>query len=133
MKQQLTIEITGLSHQGEGIGRLPDGTVVFVPKALVGEKVFVEVVERKKNFARAKLVSILEKSDKRCEPKCKLYDSCGGCLLQHLNYDAQLVYKAEMVRDSLKRLGKLCVDVLPAIGMKRPWHYRNKVHLQFKV
>ncbi|MCD5406038.1 MAG: hypothetical protein LRZ91_06090 [Desulfotomaculum sp.] len=54
-------------------------------------------------------------------------------MLQHLNYDAQLVYKAEMVRDSLKRLGKLCVDVLPAIGMKRPWHYRNKVHLQFKV
>ncbi|MBE3572972.1 MAG: 23S rRNA (uracil(1939)-C(5))-methyltransferase RlmD [Moorella humiferrea] len=124
------IEITGLNHEGAGVGRLPDGMVVFVPGALPGERVKIELSARKKHYALARLLEIEKASPDRVLPPCPEAGSCGGCQLQHLNYRAQLLWKRRLVVEALRRLGGLRdVSVLPVLGMVNPWGYRNKVRL----
>lgn len=120
------MEITGLSQDGAGVGRL-EGLAVFVPKALPGEEVEVELTELKSNYALAKLINLLRPAAARVQPPCSHYHHCGGCQLQHLDYGKQLEQKTQMVWDALTRIGKLKDFVLrPTLGMEDPWHYRNK-------
>ncbi|PRR68598.1 23S rRNA (uracil(1939)-C(5))-methyltransferase RlmD [Neomoorella humiferrea] len=124
------IEITGLNHEGAGVGRLPDGMVAFVPGALPGERVKIELSARKKHYALARLLEIEKASPDRVLPPCPEAGSCGGCQLQHLDYRAQLLWKRRLVVEALRRLGGLRdVSVLPVLGMVNPWGYRNKVRL----
>lgn len=125
------VEISGLGTSGEGVGRLDDFTI-FVEGALPSEKVSAEIIEVKKNYAVGKLVKILRESSERVEPICPIYESCGGCQLQHLSYAAQLVWKRRQVVDAVERIGKLRgVEIFPTLGMKNPLRYRNK--MQFPV
>ncbi|HMM22499.1 MAG TPA: 23S rRNA (uracil(1939)-C(5))-methyltransferase RlmD [Selenomonadales bacterium] len=125
------IEIAGLGHSGEGVGRYRDFTV-FVPSALPGEMVRATVHEVKKNYAKARLEKVLAPSADRAEPRCGVYDRCGGCQLQHLSYEVQLAVKRQQVVDAVHRIGKLSgVVVHPTLGAAHPWHYRNK--MQFPV
>lgn len=125
-KQKIHLHITGLTHAGEGVGR-HNGMAVFVPGTLPGETVLAEVVDLKRSYARGGLLEILEQSPARRRPPCPHYASCGGCRLQHVDYAEQLKLKTGLVRDSLARLAGLGeVNVLPALGMDQPWHYRNK-------
>ncbi|APC09129.1 23S rRNA (uracil(1939)-C(5))-methyltransferase RlmD [Neomoorella thermoacetica] len=124
------ITIIGLNHEGAGIGHLQDGRVIFVPGALPGEQVLVEVVSVKRNYARGRLVEVVKASPDRVLPPCPEAASCGGCDLQHLDYRAQLHWKRRLVIDALQRLGHLRdIPVLPVLGMANPWGYRNKVRL----
>ena len=128
-KYEITIKTLGAS--GEGVGRVADFTV-FVPGALPGERVLVRIDEVKKTYARGKLVEILEKSPQRISPACPIYDFCGGCQLQHLSYEGQLHWKRQQVVDAVERIGRLSgIEVLPVLGAKEPWFYRNK--MQFPV
>ena len=128
-KYEITIRTLGTS--GEGVGRAADFTV-FVPDALPGERVLARIDEVKKTYARGKLVEVLEKSPERTEPPCPIYDSCGGCQLQHLSYGGQLHWKRQQVVDAVERIGGLSgIEVLPVLGAKEPWLYRNK--MQFPV
>jgi 23S rRNA (uracil1939-C5)-methyltransferase len=124
------ISITGLGHEGEGVGRV-DGIATFIPGALPGETVLVNIKEKKKSFQRGSLEEILEPSPERIAAPCQVYEECGGCQLQHLDYNASLVWKKQRVEDALERIGKLSgVTVKPVLGMQEQWRYRNKVQLQ---
>ena len=130
--QTISLEITGLNHSGEGVGRY-EGLAVFVPGTVPGEAVLARVEDLKKNYARAGLLEVTDKSDLRREPLCAHYAACGGCRLQHIDYARQLRLKTTRVRDSLARIAGLDhVPVLDTAGMEQPWHYRNKVHYQLK-
>jgi len=122
------IEITGLSHVGEGVGRR-QGLVMFVPLVVPGERVRVEITAVGRTFARGRLVEVLERSRTRVEPGCALFGDCGGCHLLHIDYPEQLRWKTVQVRDALTRLGGLGeVPVANTLGMNEPRHYRNKAH-----
>ena len=97
---QIELEITGISHQGYGIGRI-DNLVVFVPGAMLGEVVLAEVTEYKKKMVTAQLVSVLKPSDKRITPQCVQSERCGGCELQHCNAAYQLQAKRQIVQDAM--------------------------------
>jgi 23S rRNA (uracil1939-C5)-methyltransferase len=126
-----SIDIAGLGHSGEGVGRVEDFTV-FVPLALPGERIQARIVEVKKNYARGRLEQVIEPAPHRVSPRCSIFDRCGGCQLQHLDYPGQLSAKRQAVLDAVSRIGRLPdVVVHPAIGADEPWFYRNK--MQFPV
>ena len=78
-------------------------------------------------------MEILKQTTARIVPNCESYQVCGGCQLQHLDYQEQLTYKRSVVESALFKIGGLKgVEVLPTLGMRNPWHYRNKIHLQVK-
>ncbi len=123
---KLNLTILGPSHDGSGVAR-NDGQVVFVEGALPGESVLATITETGKTFARAKLDDVIEASDIRVEPFCRHYGECGGCSLQHASYEGQLAIKRAIVTNAFQRIGKVSgAEVLPAIGMPDPFHYRNK-------
>ncbi len=131
------LTITALSHAGEGIGRHA-GRAVFVPFALPGETVRAEIIEEKKNFARARLVEIITASPDRVTPPCPhhftisnlqspISNSCGGCQLQHLAYPAQLVFKQQTVVEQLTRVGGFTNPLVrPILPAPAPFNYRNQ-------
>ena len=130
--QIIEIKISGISHEGQGIGRY-ENFAIFVPGPLMGEKVKAIVTEVNKSYAKADLLDILEESAVRVTPRCRIFDICGGCQLQHALYEEQLVIKCQIVENALKRIGKFQdVDVLPVIGMENPWNYRNRIQLHFQ-
>ncbi len=131
MKKRFELQLTDMAHGGEALGRR-EGKVIFVPYALPGEEVIVEVVEEKKRYARARLVEVTSPSRQRVPPPCPHFGLCGGCHWQHIAYEAQLEFKERVLRDQLARLGGIPgAPLRPVIGMNKPWHYRN--HLQFTV
>ena len=127
------IDITGMTHEAQGVGRA-EGLAVFVDGALEGEQVEVKVIKLNKSYAVGKLITILKLSPNRTEPFCGEYKRCGGCNLQHMDYQAQLAFKTGLVRDALERVGGLKdVNVHDTIGMKRPYKYRNKAQYPVSV
>ena len=125
------IVINTLGTSGEGVGRYDEFTV-FVPYALPGETVETVIDEVKKTYAKGHVKKIIKKSADRVEPICGIYDKCGGCQLQHLDYMAQLNAKRQQVIDAVTRIGKQPdLHVEPTIGAATPWNYRNK--MQFPI
>lgn len=124
--QIYTVDITGLTHEGIGVGRI-EGFVVFVGDALPGETAETRIIKVNKGFAVGRLNRIIKGSASRTEPFCTAFYRCGGCTLQHLKYEAQLEFKRTLVRDALTKIGKLAkIEVEPVIGMANPRNYRNK-------
>ena len=125
--KEYEIYINSLGSSGEGVGRY-DGFTIFVQGALPGERVKIRLTEIKKSYASGRLVQILDKSPQRIEPACPIYRECGGCQLQHVTYEGQLELKRQQVQDALERIGhQVNLPVLPTLGAKNPWNYRNKV------
>ena len=140
------LKLTAMTQGGEAMGRDETGRVIFVPYAIAGETVVVEIVEAKKNFARARLREIITPSPARIAPRCphfplppkrgraRVGDNCGGCQWQHIAYPAQLQFKTKIVREQFARLGKIPdAPVRDAIGMSEPWQYRNNVQFQLNA
>jgi len=118
--------VDGISHSGEGVARI-DGKATFIPFAIPGETVDVKIIEEKKTFQRARLEEVVTSSPDRIDAPCPYYYKCGGCSYQHVNYNRQLELKRQVVKDSLKRIGGIDIEVNPVLGMEFPWRYRNKV------
>ena len=124
---ELNIERAGIN--GEGVAHLTNGMTVFVPMTIQGEKVRAKIILVKKNFAVAKAEEILIPSKDRIEPFCEVYNKCGGCQLQHINYEKQLTIKTDLVRETLLKIGKLDVKVNDYVASKSINAYRNKIQL----
>jgi 23S rRNA (uracil1939-C5)-methyltransferase len=132
MQEQLVLTIHRLGIHGEGISSW-EGLTIFVDGALPGEVVKAAVVERKKSYARAKVLERLETAPTRVQPICPVFGRCGGCQLMHLEAQEQLKTKRQRVIDALERIGKLFdVPVLECIPSPKPLHYRNKIQLPVK-
>lgn len=108
--EETVIEIIGMNHDGEGVGRA-NGYTLFVQGALPGETVRVRVMKTKKQYGYAKLLEIVKASPDRVSAPCPIYDQCGGCQIQHMSYAGQLAWKRQLVVDNLQRIGKLNVMV----------------------
>ena len=128
-----------MAHGGTALGR-HEGKVVFVPYAIPGEEVLVEIVEDKGRYARGRLVEVLSPATQRVPPPCPHFGGhataaavgCGGCHWQHIAYEAQLEFKQRIVQDQLERIGRFeSVLVKPAMESPEPWRYRN--HVQFAL
>lgn len=126
------LSIDRIAAGGDGIGRAGD-MVVFVPRTAPGDRARVSLDVRRR-FARGRIEILLEPSLERVEPPCSHYiaDRCGGCQLQHLNYDAQLEAKRGIVRDGLTRIGKRSVDTPGIEPSDMPWRYRRKLTLAMR-
>ena len=122
--------IISLENEGCGVAKI-NGIVTFIPKTLVGEKVLVRITELKKNYARGKVVKVIEESKTRVKPICPYYDECGGCDLRHQDKKENLKFKKEKVKTALKKIGKIDVKVEDVIESFKNNNYRNKA--SFKV
>ncbi len=126
----VTVTIEDMSSDGEGIGKV-DGLTLFVKDAVAGDRVEARIVKNKKNYAYGRLEKVVEPSPFRIEPECAYHRQCGGCQLQALSYERQLVFKQEKIRNSLIRIGGFSPEYVdrcmePIVGMENPFRYRNK-------
>jgi 23S rRNA (uracil1939-C5)-methyltransferase len=126
----MEITIEKLIYGGEGLGH-HDGSTVFVPFVLPAERVSAEPVEQKKKFVRARVERVLDPSPERVAPRCPHFGVCGGCDYQHAPYEAQLRYKAAILRETLGRIGRIEWPGEIAEHASPPWGYRNRA--QWKV
>ena len=128
--QILSLRITDVAFGGEGVGRV-DQFVVFVPFVVAGEEVQVEITEVKKQFARARLVEVLQPSPQRVAPLCRYFGECGGCQYQHIGYPLQLELKCKQVADLFERIGGFPATLIaPVLPCPQPYHYRNRLMLR---
>ena len=124
---RLEVEITDVAFGGDGVARV-EGLVLFVPFVITGESALVEITERKKDFARAKLIQVLSPATERVDPPCSWFGECGGCQYQHIDYPAQVSIKLAQVKSIFQRIGgfdpELVGDMIPCPA---PLGYRNRI------
>ena len=123
--------ILRLAAGGDGIGNLPDGRTVFVPRTAPGDEIELTRVREHRRFARARVGRVVAPSPLRTDPPCPHYvrDECGGCQLQHLGADAQRAARRGFVGDALRRIGGLDVADPELERAPSDWAYRTKLTL----
>ena len=126
-----SVRILRLAAGGEGVGKLPDGKTVFVPRTAPGDLIEIGDVRQHKRFARAKFGRLIEASAERVEPRCPHFveDECGGCQLQHITYETQLKIRSTLVGDALRRLARQEASDPPITPATKTYDYRTKVTL----
>lgn len=137
--QKINFEVVDMSIEGHGIGRA-EGMIVFVPGAVVGDKVTAEIIKIKKRYIISKLISIDINSPHRAEPICMYSEECGGCPLACMDYKGRLEMKERQVREKLSHLGKVksplvrkIVGMEPVRNGYAPGRYRNKASLSVSI
>ena len=138
MTQVLQLTLDRIAHGGEALGR-HDSKVIFVPYAIPGERVAVEIIEEKERWARARLLDVLSPSPDRVEPPCPYFgsraDACGDCQWQHIAYERQAELKGEIVADQLQRLGHIArppvADIVALADDAGVLSYGYRNHVRF--
>lgn len=124
-------EVESAGFEGVGVARLKD-LVVFVRGGVPGDRVRARVRKAKRRYAEAVVEEVLAPSPRRIEPVCRFFGVCGGCSWQNSDYDLQLEFKREQVRDLLSRIGGVSdVEISPTVGSPKLYHYRNKMEFTF--
>ena len=113
------------------MGKLPDGKTVFVPRTAPGDLIELGEIRQHKRFARARVGRLIEASVERVEPRCPHYveDECGGCQVQHINYETQLKSRSALVGEALRRLARQEVPDPSITPATKTYDYRTKVTL----
>lgn len=122
---ELTVTVESMDGMMNGVAHA-DGQAVFIPGAIDGETVRIQIVKADKNYAFGRVTEILSASKARVSPPCPYYQQCGGCSALHMTYEKSLEAKREAVEQVLKRVGGISVSVPPVLPMEEPAHYRNK-------
>jgi 23S rRNA (uracil1939-C5)-methyltransferase len=126
------VSIHGAADRGKGVGRTPEGLVLFVDGAVPGDVVDVYVQKHKGGFGEGRVERLIETSPQRVEPFCAHFSVCGGCKWQHLAYEAQLEHKHQTVLDAFQRIAKMPVGAFfPIAGAPATTYYRNKLEFGF--
>ncbi|BCJ85650.1 23S rRNA (uracil(1939)-C(5))-methyltransferase RlmD [Effusibacillus dendaii] len=130
MGDRIIVTIKRIGINGEGVGYYRR-KAVFIKGALPDEVVKAKITRVEPSYLNADIIELEKRSPNRQKPPCPVYESCGGCQLQHMTYQAQLKAKEELVRESFQRYAGLHeLPIRPILGMTDPWDYRNKAQLQ---
>jgi 23S rRNA (uracil1939-C5)-methyltransferase len=130
--RELELTAEKMVAEGRALAR-PGGFVVFIEGALPGERVRVRITQRKKSFAFAQAIEVLEPSPDRQSAPCPVFGTCGGCAFQHMAYPAQLRAKHQILLEALYGLPGVPGLVAEPMGMAEPLHFRNKMGFAFGV
>jgi len=126
------LEVIDAGAKGKTVAKAPDGKVVFLPNAVPGDVVDVQTFKKRKAFYEGKAIAFHKLSDKRTDPKCEHFGTCGGCKWQYMSYEHQLFFKQKEVTNNLTRIGHIQLpDVTPILGSKEQYFYRNKMEFSF--
>ena len=134
----LLLSIEKLIYGGDGLARTPAGVdgrsmAVFVPFVLPGEQVEADIRQEKPGFARGSVAHLIEASPDRVEAGCPYFRQCGGCHYQHIPFERQLEFKAEILRETLRRIARIELKSELRLHASPPWHYRNRTRLQVRT
>jgi len=125
------VEIIDAGAEGKAVARIND-QVIFIPFAAPGDVVDVQITKKRRSYLKGKVLNFHELSDKRTEPRCEHFGTCGGCKWQHLKYEEQLAFKQKQVKDNLSRIGKFEMPELnPILPSENIYFYRNKLEYTF--
>lgn len=127
-----SIAIRDAGAKGVGVGKAPDGKVVFVDKVVPGDVCDVFVYKNRGGYYHASPRVFRQLSDKRTEPVCSHFGICGGCKWQNMKYEEQLFFKQKEVYQNLRRIGKVTLpEETSILGCAQPFFYRNKMEFSF--
>ncbi len=124
--EEYIVDIIDNGFQGEGIAKI-DGTIVFIPNVIKGEKVKIKILKVTTSHSFGKALEIIEKSENREKEDCVTYTKCGGCSMRHINYETTLEIKKNSVSSTLKKALGREVEISEVLGMENPYNYRNKI------
>ncbi|USD25524.1 23S rRNA (uracil(1939)-C(5))-methyltransferase RlmD [Flagellimonas marinaquae] len=126
------VEVVDAGAKGKSVGKAPDGRVIFLTNAVPGDVVDVMTTNKRKAYFEGVATNFHTLSDKRTEPVCRHFGTCGGCKWQHMGYEHQLFFKQKEVENNLKRIGNLELPLSsPILGSKEQYFYRNKMEFSF--
>ena len=123
--KEYIVEIVDNGFEGEGIAKI-DGYTIFVNHAIKGEKCKILIIKATTSHSYGKLLEIIDKAKVRQQSDCNTYQRCGGCSLRHIQYQETLNMKQKVVQNLIDKNLQNKVIVEKIIGMKNPFHYRNK-------
>ena len=130
--QEYMVDIIDNGYEGEGIAKI-DNFTIFIPGAIKGEKVKIIIVKVLSSHAFGKMIEIIKPSEARQESDCKTYKRCGGCNLRHIKYEETLKMKQNAVQSLVNKTLENKIQVQKTVGMKNPFHYRNKAQYPLGV
>lgn len=122
-----TVRIESIAAGGRGVARLSDGRVTFVSRAAPGDLLEIAVTRDQGRWTESAVVRVVEEGPARRDAPCPYYARCGGCSLQHLDYDAQREAKGVIIEDALRRLGGWKAGSVDVVAAPGEWRYRNRM------
>jgi len=126
------VEVIDAGAKGKTVGKAPDGRVIFMTNTVPGDIVDVQTTKKRKAYFEGVATEFHTLSDKRVEPVCQHFGTCGGCKWQHMGYEHQLYYKQKEVENNLRRIGHLELpEITPILGSEAQYFYRNKMEFSF--
>lgn len=129
---EITVDVSDLTSEGQGISKLEDTFVVFTQNTLPGDKALIKIIKKKSNYAEARLIQIIVPSDFRVIPRCPYFGLCGGCKIQNYDYNKQILYKTNVVKNAFEKIGGFKdLKIGETIKSNEIYYYRNKMEFSF--